>query len=184
MSWSTPTGSPGRHRWRGQYLLDHHLALRRRFEYGPTTNYGEVATEDCNRLVHRARLTALEPGRTYHGRGVGIAPDGSEYYGPDIEFTADGADPPLTREGVTQVPLVVRNRHDVDAVAWPVTSGVPFPQGVLGNEGNLRLLGPDGEVTAQFAAGRLAGRLACGCWSACLPTCPRAVARTPSSDAK
>lgn len=121
-----------------------------RFEYGPTTNYGEVATEDCNRLVHRARLTALEPGRTYHGRGVGIAPDGSEYYGPDIEFTADGADPPLTREGVTQVPLVVRNRHDVDAVAWPVTSGVPFPQGVLGNEGNLRLLGPDGEVTAQF----------------------------------
>jgi len=121
-----------------------------RFEYGPTTDYGEVATEDCNRLVHRARLTGLEAGRTYHGRGVGTLADGKLYYGPDVEFTADGADPPLSREGVTQVPLTVRNGHEVDAVAWPVSSGVPFPQGVLGNEGNLRLMGPDGEVPAQF----------------------------------
>lgn len=121
-----------------------------RFEYGTTTDYGEVATEDCYRLVHRAYLTGLEPGTTYHGRGVGIRPDGSEYYGPDITFTADGVDPPPTQEGVTRVALRVRNPHDVDAIAWPVTSGVPFPQGVLGNEGDLRLMGPEGEVPAQF----------------------------------
>lgn len=121
-----------------------------RFEYGPTTDYGQVATEDCYRLVHRARLTGLEAGRTYHGRAVGIRPDGSEYYGPDVTFTADGADPPPTREGVTRVPLTVRNWHDVDAVAWPVTNGVPFPQGALGNEGNLRVIGPEEEVPAQF----------------------------------
>lgn len=121
-----------------------------RFEYGRTTDYGEVATEDCNRLVHRARLTGLEPGVTYRGRGVGIAPDGSEYHGPDITFNAHGIAPPPTREGVTQVPLVVRNWHHVDAVQWPVTSGVPFPQGALATEKHLRLLRGGEEVLAQF----------------------------------
>jgi len=120
-----------------------------RFEYGPTTDYGEVATEECNRLVHRARLTGLEPGTTYHGRGVGILPDGTEYYGPDTEFTADGIDPPPSREGVTRVPLTVQNRHEVDAEGWPVTNGVPFPQGALGSVDDLRMTLGGEEVPAQ-----------------------------------
>ncbi len=121
-----------------------------RFEYGRTTDYGQVAEEDTTRLVHRAHLSGLQPGVTYHGRGVGIAPDGGEYHGPDITFNADGIRPPPTAEGVHQVPLVVRNGHDVDAAAWPVSSGVPFPEGVLGSEGDLRLIRGDEEVLAQF----------------------------------
>ncbi|MGI5820126.1 MAG: hypothetical protein ACOX9R_18730 [Armatimonadota bacterium] len=121
-----------------------------RFEYGRTTDYGEIAEEDCTRLVHRARLSGLEPGVTYHGRGVGIAPDGTEYFGPDITFNAEGASAPPTAEGVTQVPLTVRNWHDVDAVGWPVTSGVPFPRGVLGGVNDLRLMHGGEETLAQF----------------------------------
>ncbi|MEN6403785.1 MAG: hypothetical protein ABFD94_17720 [Armatimonadia bacterium] len=120
-----------------------------RFEYGTTTKYGETATEQCNRLVHRAYLSGLRPGVTYHGRGVGTRPDGSMYYGPDVTFTADGVPAPLTRQGVTKVPLTVRNWHNVDAIGSPVTSGIPFPKGVLGSERDLRILRDGKDVLAQ-----------------------------------
>ena len=121
-----------------------------RFEYGRTAEFGQVAVEDCSRLVHRARLRGLEPAVTYHGRGVGTAPDGSEYYGPSLEFTAAGAAPPPSRDGVTRVPLAVRNWHDGDAVDWPVTGGVPFPQAALASERDVRLTRDGNEVSAQF----------------------------------
>jgi hypothetical protein len=121
-----------------------------RFEYGPTDDFGQAAVEDCTRLVHRARLQGLEPGVTYYGRGVGTAADGSFYYGPTIEFAAVPTVPPPTREGVTRVPLTVRNQHDVDAVNWPVTGGVPFPQGALASDRDVRLTRNDQEVPAQF----------------------------------
>ncbi|MDZ7618118.1 MAG: hypothetical protein U1E05_14025 [Patescibacteria group bacterium] len=121
-----------------------------RFEYGPTEKLGEAATEDCTRLVHRARLRGLQPGATYFGRGVGAAPDGSLYYGPTIEFTADGITPPPTREGVTRVPLTVRNWHGVAAAGWPVTGGVPFPQAALASDRDVRLMRDGKEVLAQF----------------------------------
>ncbi len=121
-----------------------------RFEYGTTTDYGQVVNRENHMLVHRAHLTGLDPETTYHGRGVGITPEGETYYGPDITFTADGIEPPPTVEGVHEIPLTVRNRHGVDAVAWPVSSGVPFPQGVLGSESDLRLMLGDEEALAQF----------------------------------
>ncbi|MHB8994006.1 MAG: RIFT barrel domain-containing protein [Armatimonadota bacterium] len=121
-----------------------------RFEYGTTAKYGQVATEECNRLVHRAYLTGLKAGATYHGRGVGTNPDGSLYYGPDVTFTADGVDAPRTREGITRVPLTVRNPHGVDAVASPVTSGIPFPKGALGSDRDLRVVLNGKEVLAQI----------------------------------
>ncbi len=121
-----------------------------RFEYGRTADFGETAVEDCTRLVHRARLEGLAPGVTYHGRGVGTAPDGSPYYGTTIEFTAAGITPPPTREGITRVPLAVRNWHDVDAVDWPVTGGIPFPQGALATERHVRLVRGGEKVAAQF----------------------------------
>ncbi len=120
------------------------------FEYGTTDELGEAATEDCTRLVHRARLCGLKPGVTYHGRGVGAAPDGSLYHGPTIEFTADSVTSPPTREGINRVPLTVRNWHGVAAAGWPVTGGVPFPQGALASERDVRLTRDGKEVLAQF----------------------------------
>jgi hypothetical protein len=120
-----------------------------RFEYGPTAKYGQVVEENCSRLVHRAYLTGLRPGVTYHGRGVATQPDGTTYAGPDVTFTADGASPPPTRQGVTRVSLTVRNPHAVDAVAWPVSNGIPFPRSVLGSENDLRVMRDGKEVLAQ-----------------------------------
>ncbi len=122
-----------------------------RFEYGPTTGYGQVATEDCSRMVHKVRLEGLDPEATYHGRGVGVKPDGESYHGPDITFTAAGLQPPPTQESVGTVALTVRNPHDFAVTGWPVTQGVPFPQGVLGSADDLRLTLGGEETLAQVS---------------------------------
>ena len=122
-----------------------------RFEYGPTTDYGQVATEDCFRMVHKVRLEGLDPEATYHGRGVGVRPDGESYYGPDITFTAAGLRPPPTQESSATVALTVGNPHDFPITGWPVTQGVPFPQGVLGSADDLRLTLGGAEVLAQVS---------------------------------
>ncbi|MAF65266.1 MAG: hypothetical protein CMJ84_06365 [Planctomycetes bacterium] len=50
-----------------------------------------------------------------------------------------------------RIPLRVSVRARADGVAWPVSSGVPFAQGVLTDTKHVRLLAPDGhEVPAQF----------------------------------
>lgn len=144
--WTVPVGPPGRVNI--SWITSWPSASR--FEYGPTTAYGMVAEEQCNRLVHRAHLSGLDPGVTYHGRGVGIAPDGTKYYGPDITFTAAGLQPPPTKPDITRVPLVVRNPHPVAAVNWPVTSGVPIPKGELASSDQLRVTAGGQEVLAQI----------------------------------
>ena len=123
-----------------------------RFEFGTTTDFGQVVSQDRERLVHRARLTDLTPGTTYYGRGVGTTRDGRHYYGPTITFGTESVTPPPTREGVTSVPLNVRNEHDIAARDWPVTGGVPFPQGVLASENHVRLLRDGVQVPAQIEA--------------------------------
>lgn len=123
---------------------------RSRFEYGTTTEYGQVAEEDCYRIVHKARLSGLDPDATYHGRAVGFARDGSPYYGPDITFDAKGIIPPETQADTARVPLTVRNQHDFALTGWPTTAGVPFPRGVLGSADNVRILRDGGEVPAQI----------------------------------
>ncbi len=121
-----------------------------RFEYGRTTDYGREVTGESISLVHRAQLSGLDPNSTWHGRGVGIRPDGEAYYGPDFTFTAAGLSPPPTKAGVTRVPLKVRNPHDVAAIGWPVTSGVPIPSGELADVAQARLTLSGREVAAQF----------------------------------
>ena len=42
--------------------------------------------------------------------------------------------------GVHTVPLVVRNPYPFEVRNWPVTTGVPFPQGQLGYMGGSYVL--------------------------------------------
>ncbi|MFP3903441.1 MAG: hypothetical protein ACLFWB_04275 [Armatimonadota bacterium] len=121
-----------------------------RFEYGQTTQYGQVVNRENHMLLHRAHLTDLDPGTTYHGRGLGITPEGETYFGPDITFTAEGIQPPPTIEGTHKLPLTVRNWHDVDAVGWPVSNGVPFPEGHLADVDDMRVMHEGREVMAQL----------------------------------
>ncbi len=121
-----------------------------KFEYGVDDSYGETAELDGNCLVHRVVLEGLDPQREYHGRAVGQARDGTEYVSEDFLFRAVPPRSPATRTDTNEVPLAVRNPLDVALDNWPVTSGVPFPQGQLGSSDHVRLLAGDTEIPAQI----------------------------------
>ena len=122
-----------------------------RFDYGKTREYGEVAGKPDAALLHRVVLRGLHPDAEWHGRAVGMTREGTPWFGPDMTFRAKAAALPATVAGVRTVPLTVRNPHDVPAVEWPVTSGVPFPRGVLGQAAHVRLTRDGREVPAQIA---------------------------------
>lgn len=48
------------------------------------------------------------------------------------------------------IPLTVTNRESSPKISVPITSGVPFAQGVLPDAGPVRLLSGAGEIAAQF----------------------------------
>ena len=123
-----------------------------RLEYGPTAACEKVATEDRPSLVHRVVLAGLDPKQTYHARGVGQTRDGDLVKGATMSFKAAAAPGPDTVEDARTVRLTVRNPHDVAAVDWPITTGVPFPQGVLGSASHVRLTCEGKPVPAQIAA--------------------------------
>jgi hypothetical protein len=120
------------------------------FEYGTDSSYGKTVQLDGNCLVHRVVLEGLDPQREYHGRAVGQARDGSTYFSDDFVFRATPPDQLATRSETSHVPLEVRNPLDVAVDGWPVTSGVPFPQGQLGSSDHVRLLAGDVEIPAQI----------------------------------
>jgi hypothetical protein len=140
-------------------------------EYGPTPDYGETVAEDQPLANHRAYLTGLTPGATYHYRVVAPRPDGQAVVSDDQTFTFQPPPPfqgSARREGLE---LKVENPYGGSAGAspshfaragFPVSSGVPFAQGELGDPAHLRLLGPDGaevpmqpEVTARWQDGSI-----------------------------
>ncbi len=122
-----------------------------RFEWGETPRYGRVSEVDERMLVHRVVLKGLDPGKRYHGRAVGFTRDGKPYYSPDVVFQARAKTPPPTVEGRHRVALRVTNTQPVAATRWPITTGVPFPAGVLGSADDVRLLRGGREVPAQVA---------------------------------
>jgi len=125
------------------------------FEYGKDTKYGETAQTEGNCLVHRVVLEGLDPDVEYHGRAIGTARDGSPYHGDDFTFRAIPPTPPQTRPDATCVPLTVKNPYPFPVQRWPITAGVPLPQGQLGSADHVRLMGDGGEQPAQV---RLAAR--------------------------
>jgi len=122
-----------------------------RFEYGGSAQYGRLVENEAPCLVHRVVLEGLDPQATYHGRATCMRRDGSPVLGDDFVFRASGPPLPDTQTQTTAVPLALRNPHPFRVEDWPITTGVPVPQGRLGRADHVRLVGPAGEVPAQVA---------------------------------
>ncbi len=120
-----------------------------RFEYGRDAKYGKTLGSEAACLVHRVVLEGLDPAAEYHGRAVGTARDGSPFVSSDFVFRAASPAAPATPEGVKGVPLTVRNPHPFAVQQWPISTGIPFPQGALGSADCVRLLRGAEEVPAQ-----------------------------------
>ncbi len=120
-----------------------------RFEYGACEKYGTLVENELPCLVHRVVLEGLDPAAAFHGRAIGATRDGAAFHGKDFTFQAAAPVAPQTQAEVASVPLTVHNPYKFAIANWPVTTGVPFPQGKLGSADQARLVGPSGEVPAQ-----------------------------------
>lgn len=124
---------------------------RTRLQYGPATDYGQVVEDDHRCLAHRVLLTGLDPATTYHARAIGRRPDGSEFVGEDFTFRPQAEAPPPTVEQLVQIPLTIENPPPTALSAWPITTGIPVPQGQLASSDEVRLMHDGGEVPVQVS---------------------------------
>lgn len=105
---------------------------------------GANGVGDTSAIAMRAVLRDLEPNQRYHCRVVAREnPDSPRILGES--FLLDTSLPPIPGIEQGRIPLTVRETVGVARKKWPVTSGVPFPEGHLGSAENLRLLDADGD---------------------------------------
>jgi len=119
-------------------------------ECGPTAAYGQKITEETPVANHRVYVPGRPQGERLHYRIVAPRPDGKSVVSADAAFTfAAPATPPGTARR-ERAALKVENPYDFPLAEFPVTSGVPFARGELGNADNVRLLDAGGkEVVVQ-----------------------------------
>jgi len=112
---------------------------------------GKTFTEtETGMRNHRVVLTGLEKGKKYTAQ-VGTPFNRKlEMNSVTLDFTAGEVPvPAATRE--TSVLLTVTEPTDAPRSDWPLTSGVPFPKGVLASAENVKLFDESGkEIPAQF----------------------------------
>lgn len=110
---------------------------------------------------HRIVLNSVERGKTYRYRITATVRDGKPVASSWQSFTVEQPSPVIGTVKKARVPLHIRNPQDSSpAGVFPVTSGVPFPQGALGSDLHVRLLDPQGrqapfqtEVLARWPDG-------------------------------
>ena len=123
-------------------------------EYGFTTEYGNkvIEYEGLSLNNHRVILEQLERDTTYHYRIVAGKPDGGVVYSPDYSFKpAEGEVRSDKAPSLAKILLKVDNPTEHARRSWPVTSGIPFPQGDLISIENIRIFNAQGaEVPSQI----------------------------------
>ena len=123
-------------------------------EYGRTTEYGNKVTahEGLSLNNHRMIIEQLERDATYHYRIVAEKPDGSVFYSSDYSFkTAREKVCSDKATSLSKIVLKVENPTTYARRGWPVTSGIPFPQGELISVDNIRILDGQGlEIPSQI----------------------------------
>ena len=118
--------------------------------YGPTADCEQNLTEVQPCANHRVFIPGLQVGNKVHFRIVASRPDSGSVASPAMTFAFQ---PPAAVTGTAKkqkIPLVVENPHDFALADSPVTNGVPFAQGELGDPAHVRLLDPNNrEVPVQ-----------------------------------
>jgi len=119
-------------------------------EWGPTPRCEQRLTESEAAVNHRILLRNLERGRTYHYRVSATTPHDKGVHSGTCAFTFTAPAPFEGSARAERVVLKVANPHPFDATRTPVTSGVPFAPGELGDVNRCRLLDRDGnEIPSQ-----------------------------------
>ena len=114
-------------------------------EYGASEQYGQKLTEEEPVANHRVFLSGLQPKSEFHYRIVAPRPDGQNLVGNDRTFRFQ---PPAPVAGTAQserTQLKVENPHSFPVAGFPITSGVPFAKGELGDANHVRLLDASGQ---------------------------------------
>ncbi|MFQ5808705.1 MAG: hypothetical protein ACE5JM_03710, partial [Armatimonadota bacterium] len=114
-------------------------------EYGDTDAYGRTVEEPEAVASHRVYLDGLKLDAVYHYRITATTPDGETLRTEDATVSTT---PPAWPQGDVSrgtVPLSVDNVNDFALSGWPVTTGLPFPRGCIGDESNVRLLDASGD---------------------------------------
>ena len=122
-----------------------------RLQWGESGKEPQTIEQGPPCLAHRVVLDDLMPVK-HTAKAIGEGPEGETFSGEEITFTTTNSLPQIeTKSG--SIPLAIQNPHPFAAKAWPVTGGVPLPQGCLGNSENVRLVATDGtEVPVQIQA--------------------------------
>ena len=115
-----------------------------------TVEYGDKRsiTEPSPMSNHRVYLDDIGPGLTITYRIIAPKPDGNSVQSDDMSYTFL---PPVRLVGSAvdeTVTLSVKNPHDFNIAGCPVTSGVPFARGEIGDVTHLRLLNSHGKSVA------------------------------------
>ncbi len=102
---------------------------------------------------HRMYVEGLRPGAQYRFRIVAPKPDGTVVRTADQTYTFRPAQPFAGSVTRAELPLKVENPYGFAVTATPISSGVPFARGELGDPSHVRLLSPTGdEVPRQTRA--------------------------------
>lgn len=110
-----------------------------RLEYG-IGDFSQVFQAQTYTQVHQALLKGLDPTREYQARAVAKDLKGNLIYSETVKFRPMPPPHPASRASSEKIRLTVKNPHAKAVGKWQVTSGIPFPAGVLGNPANVRLL--------------------------------------------
>jgi len=127
-----------------------------RVECGRSADAMKTVVESERLANHRIYLEDLDPNATYRFRIVAPKPDGKELRNGAGTFSFTRPSPFAGAVKRATMPLRVENPYDFAVEGSPVTSGVPFAEGELGDVSHLRLLSPDG-AAAPFQ-GKATGR--------------------------
>ena len=119
-------------------------------QYGLTAACEQNLTEEQPLANHRVFIPELQVGDKVHFRIAASRPDGESVVSPEMEFIFQPPAPVVGTAKMQGIPLVVENPHDFALTAAPVTNGVPFAKGELGDPAHVRLLDANGrEVPVQ-----------------------------------